>query len=205
MRLDPPVQMASQLSHGRFLQLAPDTGARAVTPLFHTAGFGVLNPPDDDDIPAISGAYSTNWRILQFVRLNWQPQRHAAGHSGGGGARGGGRPQARPNQEPESKPESDRARAPESESTGESDRVRTQEPESTEEPDRVWTQEPESTEEPDYPRVRVHGRARFRWTYESDGPRSPGPKKSDSVCSLASEYVCAAGQWVDAPIANKGP
>ena len=40
------------------MQLPPDTGARAVTPLFHTADFGVLNPPDDDDdMSAASAAF----------------------------------------------------------------------------------------------------------------------------------------------------
>jgi hypothetical protein len=119
------------------------------------------------------------------VRPNWLPQRHAAPATRGraGGANGGGaatKPQARPNQESESTEESDRARVPESESKEESDWLWTQESESTEEPDRVWTQEPESTEESDffYPGVRVHGRVRFRWTWES------GSKKSDSVCFL---------------------
>jgi hypothetical protein len=32
MRLDPPANVVSQLSHWTFLQLPPDTGARAVTP-----------------------------------------------------------------------------------------------------------------------------------------------------------------------------
>ena len=48
-------RVVSQLSHWTFLQLPPDTGARAVTPLFHTADFGVRNPPDDD-MPTTSGA-----------------------------------------------------------------------------------------------------------------------------------------------------
>jgi hypothetical protein len=43
------------------VQLPPDTGARPcgdALALFHTTGFGVLNPPDDD-MPAISGANCT--------------------------------------------------------------------------------------------------------------------------------------------------
>jgi hypothetical protein len=171
------------------LQLPPDTGARAVTPLFHTADFGVLNPPNDDDIPAISGAYSTVITQLVMIQLEdltvcaSQLAKKAAcgpgdsGHSGGG-ARGGAaaRPQARSNQEPESKPESDRARVPsESESTEESDRVRTQESESTGESDRVWTQEPESTEESDFFFTQEP-----ESTGESDsvGPKSPIGLKS---------------------------
>jgi hypothetical protein len=101
------------------LQLPPDTGARAVTPLFHTADFGVRNPPDDD-MPAISGANckvqpmiyravsqfandpTGGPSVCQFVRLNWLPQRHAARATWGGtrGARGvrrglGARPRCR--------------------------------------------------------------------------------------------------------------
>jgi hypothetical protein len=63
MRLDPPANMVSQLSHWTFLQLPPETGACAVTPLFHTADFGVLNPPDND-MPTTSGANCTAQHML---------------------------------------------------------------------------------------------------------------------------------------------
>jgi hypothetical protein len=126
------------------------------------------------------------------VSLNWLPKRHAAPATRGrarGGDTGGDRP-------PNPKPDQTRSPSPNQSPTGRG----FPSPSPRKSPIGFGSKSPSPRESPIgfgpestsprgspiffYPRARVHGRVRFRWTWESDGlNQEPGSKKSDSLCA----------------------